>query len=82
MLGIIHEVILIAMIILALLIVEEDNLLAAVIELAMLSVFLVIIMFQLKAPDVALSATVIGALMIGIFIYTIEGVKGSKSKSA
>ena len=79
MLGIIHEIILIAMIILALITVEMKNLLNAVIGLAMLSTFLIIIMFQLKAPDVALSAAVIGALMIGTFIYTIEGVKKSKS---
>lgn len=80
MLGIIHEVILIAMIVLALIIVLEDDLLAAVIELALLSIFLAIVMFQLRAPDVALSATVIGALMIGIFIYTIEEVKRSKRR--
>ncbi|MFO7991896.1 MAG: hydrogenase subunit MbhD domain-containing protein [Thermoplasmata archaeon] len=79
MLGIIHEVILISMIVLALIIVEEKDLLNAVVELALLSTFLIVVMFQLKAPDVALSAAVIGALMIGTFIYTIEGVKKSKS---
>ena len=79
MLGIIHEVILIAMIILAFVIIEEGNLIAAVIELGLLSIFLVIVMFQLKAPDVALSATVIGALLVGVFLYTIEEVKKSKS---
>lgn len=79
MLGIIHEVILLSMIFLALIIVEEDDLLNAVIELALLSTFLIVIMFQLKAPDVALSAAVIGALLIGTFIYTIEGVKRSKN---
>ncbi|MGM0510324.1 MAG: hydrogenase subunit MbhD domain-containing protein [Thermoplasmatota archaeon] len=79
MLGIIHEVILLSMIFLALIIVEEDDLLNAVVELALLSTFLIVIMFQLKAPDVALSAAVIGALLIGTFIYTIEGVKKSKN---
>lgn len=79
MLEIIHEVILIAMIILALIIVEEDRLLNAVVELALLSTFLIVTMFLLKAPDVALSAAVVGALLIGAFIYTIEGVKKSKS---
>ncbi len=67
------------MIVLAVIIVEEDELLNAVVELALLSTFLIVIMFQLKAPDVALSAAVIGALMIGTFIYTIEGVKKSKN---
>ncbi|MFP4050185.1 MAG: hydrogenase subunit MbhD domain-containing protein [Thermoplasmata archaeon] len=78
MLGIIHEIILIAMIILALIIVEEDELLNAVVELALLSTFLIVVMFLLQAPDVALSAAVVGALLIGAFIYTIEGVKKSK----
>jgi len=79
MLEIIHEIILIAMIILAVIIVEEDKLLNAVVELALLSTFLIIVMFLLQAPDVALSAAVVGALLIGAFIYTIEGVKKSKS---
>ena len=79
MLGIIHEIILIAMIVLAVIIVEEDDLLNAVVELALLSTFLIVIMFLLQAPDVALSAAVVGALLIGAFIYTIEGVKKSKS---
>ncbi len=79
MLGIIHEIILIAMIILAVIIVEEDKLLNAVVELALLSTFLIVIMFLLQAPDVALSAAVVGALLIGAFIYTIEGVKKSKN---
>ncbi len=79
MLGIIHEIILIAMIVLAVIIVEEDELLNAVVELALLSTFLIVVMFLLQAPDVALSAAVVGALLIGAFIYTIEGVKKSKS---
>jgi len=79
MLEIIHEIILIAMIILAIIIVEEDKLLNAVVELALLSTFLIVIMFLLQAPDVALSAAVVGALLIGAFIYTIEGVKKSKN---
>ncbi len=79
MLGIIHEIVLIAMIVLAVIIILEEGRLKAVIELALLSVLLVIIMFQLQAPDVALSATVIGALMIGAFIYAIEEVKKSRS---
>ena len=78
MLGIIREIILIAMIVLAIIIVEEDELLNAVVELALLSTFLIVIMFLLKAPDVALSAAVVGALLIGAFIYTIEGVRKSK----
>ncbi|MFW6176339.1 MAG: hydrogenase subunit MbhD domain-containing protein [Thermoplasmatota archaeon] len=78
MLEIIHEIILIAMIILAIIIVEENELLNAVVELALLSTFLIVTMFLLKAPDVALSAAVVGALLIGAFIYTIEGVKKSK----
>ncbi len=72
MIKIIHEFILIGMIILALVIVEEEDLLQAVIGFALLQTLLVISLFLLKAPDVALSAIVVGALIIGIFIYTIQ----------
>ncbi len=80
MIGIIHEVILIGMIFLALMIVEERDLLKAVMEFALLQTLLVISLFLLKAPDVALSAIVVGALIIGIFIYTIqEGILSKRS---
>lgn len=80
MIKIIHEFILIAMIILALVIVAEEDLLRAVIGFALLQTLLVISLFLLKAPDVALSAIVVGALIIGIFIYTIqEGILSRRS---
>lgn len=80
MLGIIHEVVLIAMILLAVVIIEQRNLIKAVIAFALLNLMLAIALFQLKAPDVALSAIVVSALLIGIFLYTIEEVGASKSK--
>jgi len=80
MLEIIHEVILISMILLAVVIIEQRNLIKAVIAFALLNLMLTITLFQLKAPDVALSAIVVSALLIGIFLYTIEEVGKSRSR--
>ncbi len=76
MLGIIHEIVLISMIILSFLVIEDKNLISAVIKFALVSLLMVLALFYLKAPDVALSAIVVGALVIGLFIYTIEEVEG------
>ena len=73
---IIHELLLVSMIILSIAVIEEKNLIGAVIEFSLLSLIFVIILFQLEAPDVALSAIVVGALIIGVFIFTIEEVEG------
>lgn len=79
MLGIIHKVILIAMMILAIIIIEEDTSIRAVMELALFSLLFVVSLFLLKAPDVALSAIVVGAIVLGLFLYTIEEVEGLKN---
>ncbi|MFP4000275.1 MAG: hydrogenase subunit MbhD domain-containing protein [Thermoplasmata archaeon] len=76
MLRIIRELMLIAMIILAVVIVSEDKAIKAVIELALLSLMFVGVLFLLQAPDVALSAIVVGAILLGIFLYTIQEVEG------
>ncbi len=73
---IIHEILLVSMIILSIAVIEEKNLIGAVIEFSLLSLIFVITLFQLEAPDVALSAIVVGALIIGVFIFTIEEVEG------
>lgn len=75
MLGIIHEVLLIAMVILAITAVEEENLINALMKFAALSLAFILVLFQLNAPDVALSAIVVGAIVIGIFLFTIEEVQ-------
>ncbi|MGC9307420.1 MAG: hydrogenase subunit MbhD domain-containing protein [Thermoplasmatota archaeon] len=80
MLGIIHEIVLIAMILLAVAVIEQKHLLKAVIAFALLNLMLTIALFQLKAPDVALSAIVVSALLIGIFLYTIEEVGTSRNR--
>ena len=80
MLGIIHEIVLIAMILLAIIVIEQKHLLKAVIAFALLNLMLTIALFQLKAPDVALSAIVVSALLIGIFLYTIEEVGTSRNR--
>jgi uncharacterized MnhB-related membrane protein len=75
MLGIIHEILLIAMIILAIAAVEEKDLINALMKFAALSLAFILVLFQLNAPDVALSAIVVGAIVIGIFLFTIEEVQ-------
>ncbi len=80
MLGIIHEIVLIAMMLLAVVVIEQRNLLRAVIAFALLNLMLTVALFQLKAPDVALSAIVVSAVLIGIFLYTIEEVSTSKNR--
>jgi len=75
MLGIIHEILLIAMIILAIAAVEEKDLINALMKFAALSLAFILVLFQLNAPDVALSAIVVGAIVIGIFLFTVEEVQ-------
>ncbi len=77
MLGIIHELLLVLMVITALAVIEEGDLVVAVVKYALLSLIFVLVLFQLKAPDVALSAIVVGAVIIGIFLFTIEEVEKS-----
>ncbi|ADT84327.1 hydrogenase subunit MbhD domain-containing protein [Thermococcus barophilus] len=77
MLGIIHELLLVLMVITALAVIEERDLVVAVVKYALLSLIFVLVLFQLKAPDVALSAIVVGAVIIGIFLFTIEEVEKS-----
>ncbi|HDZ36541.1 MAG TPA: DUF4040 domain-containing protein [Thermococcus sp.] len=74
MLGTILDVVFIAMIILAIAVVEEKNLVSAVVKYSLLSLLFVLALFELNAPDVALSAIVVGAMVIGVFLFTIEEV--------
>ncbi|MBS3781748.1 MAG: DUF4040 domain-containing protein [Candidatus Thermoplasmatota archaeon] len=76
MLRIIRELVMIAMIIIAIIIVSERKSIRAVMELALFSLMFVSALFLLKAPDVALSAIVVGAILLGIFLYTIQEVEG------
>ena len=76
MLGTILDVVFIAMILLAIAVVEEKNLVSAVVKYSLLSLLFVLALFELKAPDVALSAIVVGAIVIGVFLFTIEEVTG------
>lgn len=75
MLGTIHEVLLAAIILLSVSVVEAEKLSAAVLRYGLLSLAFVIVLIQLKAPpDVALSAVVVGAIVTGLFLYTIKEV--------
>lgn len=73
--GIILELLLVAMIILSMAVIEEKNLVNAVVKYAFLSLAFVLVLVLLKAPDVALSAIVVGAVVIGVFLFTIREVE-------
>ncbi|GEM_PF-556125 len=79
MLGIIHELLLIGMIVTAVIIVLETKTIRAVLELALFSLLFVIVLFLLKAPDVALSAIVVGAMILGLLLYTVQEVEGLRN---
>lgn len=74
MLGTILDVVFLAMLVLAVAVVEERNLVSAVVKYSLLSLLFILTLFELNAPDVALSAIVVGAIVIGVFLFTIEGV--------
>ncbi len=71
----VFEIVLVLMVILAIIAVEDKNLIGSVIELSLLTLVFGTALFMLKAPDVALSALVVGGIIVGLFIYTIEEVK-------
>ncbi len=68
------EIVLFVMLVLTVIVVEARDLIASVIELSLVGLMLVFLLYQLKAPDVALSAVVVGALVVGLFLFTIEEV--------
>ncbi len=74
----VFEIMLVLMIVLSIVAIEDRNLIGSVIELSLLTLVFGTALFMLKAPDVALSALVVGGIIIGLFIYTIEEVKGYK----
>ncbi len=75
MLGILFEALLVAMVIVSVIAVEHENLIAAVIEYSVLNLIFVLILFLLRAPDVALSAIVVGAIITGVYIFAIDEVE-------
>lgn len=74
MLGTIHEALLVAIILLSVSVVEAKKLTSAVLRYGLLSLAFVIVLIQLRAPDVALSAVVVGAIVTGLFLYTVKEV--------
>jgi uncharacterized MnhB-related membrane protein len=72
--GTILDVVFLAMMILAVAVVEERNLVSAVVKYSLLSLLFILALFELNAPEVALSAIVVGAIVIGVFLFTIKGV--------
>ncbi|MCD6558413.1 sodium:proton antiporter [Thermococci archaeon] len=73
--GIIHEVLLIALILSSIAVIEEKRLVSAVIKYALMGLIFIVVLLQLRAPDVALSSIVVGAIVIGVFLYTIKEVE-------
>lgn len=71
----VFEIMLLLMIVLAVVAVEDKCLIGSVIELSLLTLAFGTVLFMLKAPDVALSALVVGGIIIGLFLYTIQEVK-------
>ena len=47
------------------------NLINAVIIFSVLSLFVIIVIYQLKAPDVALSLLLVNAISVALFLFTI-----------
>ncbi len=72
----VFEIMLLLMIVLAIVAIEDRNLIGSIIELSLLTLVFGTVLFMLKAPDVALSALVVGGIIIGLFLYTIREVEG------
>jgi len=72
MLEIIHEILLIVIVVLAIIIIESKNFTSAIIVYGVLSGIFAVVLFQLQAPDVALSSIVAGIALFGVFIFVIH----------
>jgi len=72
MLEIIHEILLIVIVVLAIMIIESKNFISAIIVYGVLSTIFAVVLFQLQAPDVALSSIVAGMALFGVFIFIIH----------
>jgi multicomponent Na+:H+ antiporter subunit A len=72
MLEIIHEILLIVIVVLAIIIIESKNFISAIIVYGVLSAIFAVVLFQLQAPDVALSSIVAGIALFGVFIFVIH----------
>ncbi len=72
MLEIIHEILLVVIVVLAIIIIESKNFISAIILYGVLSAIFAVVLFQLQAPDVALSSIVAGIALFGVFIFVIH----------
>lgn len=71
MIDMIHHAFLIMLPVLALATLFMKNLINAVIIFSVLSLFVIIVIYQLKAPDVALSLLLVNAISVALFLFTI-----------
>ena len=74
--GTILSVLMAAMVLLAVSVVESREPVRAVIRYGLLGLVFVLVLILLRAPDVALSAVVVGAVLTGLFLYAVGEVKG------
>ncbi|MBU7043743.1 MAG: DUF4040 domain-containing protein [Theionarchaea archaeon] len=68
----IHQAFLILLPVSALVVIFMKNLINAVIIFSVLSLFVIVAVYQLKAPDVALSLLLVNALSVVLFLFTIH----------
>jgi multicomponent Na+:H+ antiporter subunit A len=59
-------------VVLAIIIIESKNFISAIIVYGVLSAIFAVVLFQLQAPDVALSSIVAGIALFGVFIFVIH----------
>jgi multicomponent Na+:H+ antiporter subunit A len=76
MLEIIHEVLLIVLVVLAVVILESKTIISAIISYGILSALFAAVLFQLQAPDVALSSIVAGGALFGMVIFIAHKTEG------
>lgn len=72
MTSIIHYALLVLLPVVGMSALLMKNLISAVIVYTILSLFTAVVIFQLRAPDVALSLLVVNAVAAAIFLFTVH----------
>ena len=81
LITILNVLVILGLVVSAILAVHLENLLSAVIALAVTGIFAAAEFLILHAPDVAISEAAVGAALVPlIFIITLRKVKGGKEK--
>lgn len=81
LITILNILVILGMVVTAILAVQLENLLSAVIALGVTGVFAAAEFLLLHAPDVAISEAAVGAALVPlIFIVTLRKIKGGREK--